>query len=651
MLDDSGGFPLTRPVPHPHQLNCSLPRRVAAIVGVGVVLGSASIATARDYFVNPGGTGGAFPTVQSAVDAVTGQTEIDRANIFIAPGQYLQQVTVQKPFVTFIGQGEVPTDVIISSNATPHPGSFNATVSILPGATAFMARNLTFRNSTPNSSTVQALALECDVDRAVFDNAWFLGYQDTLFVSNQTRQYFRDSWISGDVDFIFGNATAVFDGCTIESKGQGYITAADTNRTTANGLIFLDCQLISGFGRSPDNSVFLGRPWLHQPSQQMSSVIYIRTRMGPHIAQAGWNPWDGLILSSGTNRDPYTRYSEWGSMNLAGQLLADSDGNGTPNGRVNWADPMTAAQAANYTLQNIFGPVDFWNATTQPDSAGPYASQGDPWNPQRQLLAMPVKPGANPQFFNISTRLRIDASHDVGIGGFIVTGSAPKKVVLRAIGPSLHAAGLQNALANPVLVLYGDGQQPIAINDNWRDDSTSAAELAAKGLAPVDELESAVVVTLLPGHYTAVISDNGASTGTALVEIYDGDLPADSELANISTLGFVGTGNDVLIAGFVIGGSGSAKVVVRALGPSLTKFNVANAITDPMLQLYDANGSVTSNDDWQISQNGESLPALLQPFDPRESALQATLSPGNYTAIVQGKGTRGVALVEAYTVD
>jgi pectin methylesterase-like acyl-CoA thioesterase len=612
-----------------------------------------AIVPARDYFVDKTGANGAFLTVQSAVDAVTGQTEIDRANIFIAPGKYVERVAVEKPFVTFIGQGAAPAEVIISFNLTTgQEGDFGESVSIRESATAFMARNVTFENSTPDSSPIQALALRCDADRAVFDNVWFLGYQDTLLVWNMTRQYFRKSWISGDVDFIFGNATAVFDRCTIESNGPGYITAADTTRTTANGLIFLDCQLVNGFGRAPNNSVFLGRPWFYSPQVQMPSVIFIRTRMDPHIKRAGWDPWDSLLNPS-INRDPYTRYSEQGSMSASGVPLADANGDGTPDGRVVWADPMTAAQAANYTLANIFGPVDFWNATTQPEtSTQSYVSQGDPWDPDTQLLSLPVKPGAKPQFFNISTRLRIDASHNVGIAGFIITGSAPKKVIVRAIAPSLRAVGLEDVLADPLLTLHGNGQEPIAVNDNWQENSDSAAELVAKSLAPGDELESALVLTLSPGHYTAVIQGKDSSLGTALVEVYDGDLLADSQLANISTRGFVGTGNDVLIAGFIVGSPGATNIVVRALGPSLTAFGVSNALEDPMLDLYDANGSIASNDDWETPANGGPIPESLQPTHSRESALQISLVPGRYTAIVQGKGaTTGVALVEAYNLE
>jgi hypothetical protein len=383
----------------------------------------------------------------------------------------------------------------------------------------------------------------------------------------------------------------------------------------------------------------------------MSSVIYIRTRMGTHIKGVGWDPWD-YLLNPSIDRDPYTRVSEWNSMNLAGQPLLDSNHDGAPDGRVRWADRMTAEQAANYTLENIFGPVEFWNASTQPDTPGiPYASQGPPWNPHAQLLSLPAKPGARPQLLNISTRLRVGGGRAVGIGGFIVTGTAPKKVILRAIGPSLSASGLANALSDPVLELHGGAQDNlIATNDNWKNDP-AASELQSTGMMPADNRESATLLTLWPGHYTAVIGGKNGSVGTALVEMYDADLVADSQFANVSTLGFVGMGDDALIGGFVVGGPGAANVVVRAIGPSLTSSGVQDAIEDPTLAVHDSNGNVTSTDDWQTALNGEPIPVALQPRDARESAIKMSLAPGNYTAIVRGKGnTTGVALVEAYNL-
>lgn len=617
---------------------------------------------ASDYFVNPSGVNGAFPTVQSAVDAVAGQTETGRANIFIAPARYVERVTVDKPFVTFIGQGATPADVNISFNGTQVFPLLGETISISDSATAFMARNLTFENSTPDRNVTQALAVGTFADRAIFDNVRFLGYQDTLVVDGRARQYFRNSFVTGDADFIYGDATAVFDRCTIESTDRGWITAADTALVTANGLIFLDCKLVGGTDRNPSddgtsapiNSVFLGRPWFFLPSQQMPSVTYIRTRMGPHIARAGWDPWNE-ILDPALDRDPHTRVSEWGSMDLTGALLADSNQDGTPDGRVSWVDSMSAAQAANYTVQNIFGPVEFWNATTQPETSGiPYVSQGDPWDPQVQLLSLPARPGAQPQLFNISTRLRVGTGASVGIGGFIITGLEPKKLILRAIGPSLQESGLNDVLADPILELHDDSGHLMTANDNWRDDEAPASELTTMGLAPANDAESALVVSLLPGRYTAIVGGKNGTTGMALVEIYDGDLAADSQLANISTRGFVGTDDQVLIGGFVIGGNGRAngRVVIRALGPSLSAFGITGALQDPVLALKNANGStVISNDDWQESQETEINQTGLPPTETRESALVTSLSDGNYTAVISGKSsTTGVSVVEVYIV-
>ena len=623
-------------------------------------------ARARDYFVNPTGADGAFPTVQSAVNAVAGQTEMERANIFLAPARYIERVTVDKSFVTFIGQGATPADVTISFNSTPSYGPSHAlgeTVSIRHEATAFMARNLTFENSTPDRNQTQALALGSYADRSIFDNVRCLGYQDTLLVDGRARQYFRNSFITGDTDFIFGDATAVFDRCTLESTDDGFITAADTPKVIANGLVFLDCSLVKGQDRNPggdgtsapNNSVFLGRPWFFSPAEQMPSVTYIRTRMGTHIARAGWDPWNSLLDPS-VDRDPYTRVSEWGSMNLAGGLLADSNQDGTPDGRVAWADRMTAEQAANYTVENIFGPVEFWNDSTQPDTPGiTYVSQGDPWNPHTQLLSLPAKPGAHPQLFNISTRLRVGAGDSAGIAGFIITGAAPKKVVFRAIGPSLQASGLTEVLADPFLELHGPAGDLMIANDNWKDDAQSASELATMGFTPANDAESALVITLQPGQYTAILGGNHGASGRALIEVYDGDPASDSQLANISTRGPVGTGDDVMIGGLIVGptGLGSSKIAVRAIGPTLTHVGIKGALENPMLDLVNSNGVVLrSNNNWKDAQRTEIEAVGLQPGDDRESALVETVAAGNYTAIVRGEGnTTGVGLVEVYHLE
>ena len=255
------------------------------------------------------------------------------------------------------------------------------------------------------------------------------------------------------------------------------------------------------------------------------------------------------------------------------------------------------------------------------------------------------------KLLNISTRMRVLTDDNVLIGGFIVTGISPKKVIVRAIGPSLGGLGVQGALADPTLELnLPDGS--VITNDDWK--ATQQAEIEATTIPPTDDRESAMVQTLVPGNYTAIVRGKNLTTGVGLVEAYDLDQPADSRLANISTRGFIDTGDNVMIGGIIIGppNLGDATVLVRAIGPSLANANppVTGALQDPTLELHDVNGLLlTSNDDWKESQQSEIEATTIPPTDDRESALIRTLAPGNYTAIVRGKAdTTGVGLVEVY---
>lgn len=252
---------------------------------------------------------------------------------------------------------------------------------------------------------------------------------------------------------------------------------------------------------------------------------------------------------------------------------------------------------------------------------------------------------------NISTRLRVGSGDDALIGGFIVTGSAPKTVIIRALGPSLGAAGVAGALSDPVLELHqGDGI--VATNDNWQQASNVSA--IPNGFAPPDGREAVIVTTLNPGSYTAIVRGAQGQTGVGLIEAYDLSGGGGSQLANISTRGGVGGGDDVLIGGFIaVGGpGGSAKVIIRALGPSLGNGGVAGALQDPSLELVDGNGTtVRTNNGWQESQAGEIQQTGIPPSDAREPAILATLPPGNYTAVVRGQGgSTGVSLVEVYNL-
>ena len=229
------------------------------------------------------------------------------------------------------------------------------------------------------------------------------------------------------------------------------------------------------------------------------------------------------------------------------------------------------------------------------------------------------------------------------IGGFIITGTQPKTVIVRGIGPSLPVTG---ALADPVIEVHGSSGELLATNDNWND-SLTRQQVIDSGLAPTNDLESALWGILNPGAYTVVVRGKDNATGIALFEVYDLDQTVDSKLANISTRGFVQTGDNVMIGGLIVLGQGPLKVIVRAIGPSLP---VPEALGDPTLELHDGNGAlIATNDNWRTDQEAEIIATTIPPSNDLESAIVRDLAPGNYTAIVRGSNnTTGVALVEAY---
>jgi hypothetical protein len=249
--------------------------------------------------------------------------------------------------------------------------------------------------------------------------------------------------------------------------------------------------------------------------------------------------------------------------------------------------------------------------------------------------------------------MRVETGNNVGIGGFIIAGSDPKHVLLRAIGPSLTGFGVPNVLADPVLELHGPGAFATVTNNNWRD--TQEAEIQATGIPPTNNLESAIDATLAPGAYTAIVRGNGNTAGVGLVEVYDLNQEVDSKLANLSTRAFVNTGSDIVIAGFLLSdNAGDDRVVVRGIGPSLApgSFPVTAVLANPILELRDNNGTLlVANNDWQDNpiQAAEITAAGLAPTNNLESAIAATLPPGLYTALLAGlnNGT-GIGLVEVY---
>lgn len=254
---------------------------------------------------------------------------------------------------------------------------------------------------------------------------------------------------------------------------------------------------------------------------------------------------------------------------------------------------------------------------------------------------------------NLSTRMRVQTGDNVGIGGFIISGTGPKNVLLRALGPSLTPLGVPDALPDPVLELHGPAGFVTITNNNWRDDPAQEALILATGIPPGNDLDSAIHATLSPGAYTAVVRGNNNATGVALIELYDLSPVASAKLANISTRAFVSTGNDIVIAGFILGNhTGIDRIVVRGIGPSLAGFGVPDVLANPTLELRNSDGAlVIANNDWQDdpAQAAELIAAGLAPTDPLESGIAATLPPGLYTALLAGfnNGT-GNGVVEVY---
>jgi glucose/arabinose dehydrogenase len=313
----------------------------------------------------------------------------------------------------------------------------------------------------------------------------------------------------------------------------------------------------------------------------------------------------------------------------------------------NWIrlfDPATGTASGFAT--GLSTPVDL---QIGPDGCLYYLQQGN----SGQVFRVAATAG---QPLNISVRALVGTGSNVVFTGFINTGTAPKKVILRGMGPSLQQSGVTGVLADPLLELHGSDGSLITSNNDWRQNTAQAqTDITNNQLAPASDLESAIVSTLQPGSYTAILKGQGNGTGVGLVEVYDVERTSASRLANVSGRAFVQTGNNLLFAGFVIGNNiGAGKVVVRGIGPSLTQAGVTNPLLDPTLEVRDSNAAlVIANDNWQenASQAAQISAAGLAPADPLESAIATSLVPGSYTAIVGGKnGGTGIGVVEVYNL-
>lgn len=338
-----------------------------------------------------------------------------------------------------------------------------------------------------------------------------------------------------------------------------------------------------------------------------------------------------VLENGGPDPTQFDQLRVTGSAALGGKLVVNTIDGYTPDA----ADMFNPLEYSSMTgaFSSISG-----NAQVSFGATGAVATV----NP-----AVPNAPGS--KLLNIATRLRVEQGDNALIGGFYITGSASKKVLIRALAPSLSRKGVAGTLDDPTLELDRDDTVNRKFNDDWQQGDRSQIP---SFLEPEDARESVIVATLAPGPHTAIVSGKGSSTGVAIVEVYDLEGAAPEALANISTRGLVQTGDNVMIGGLIIGGTTPTKVLIRAIGPSLGTQGVAGTLADPALELVDSNGNTTNgNQDWRNDDESAIAATGVPPTSDREAAILATLVPGNYTAIVRGKdGSTGVALVEAYNL-
>jgi hypothetical protein len=366
---------------------------------------------------------------------------------------------------------------------------------------------------------------------------------------------------------------------------------------------------------------------------------------GP-LNDRGW-PHDGTLGDAGFSNAPWTANQTASALSWSTETFAQNQNANA----VRWGTLYNFRFDSDRPPQAMNATIGFFKTGT-PITVGIQGPTGCNATPTPTPTPSPTPPGTA-QAINLSTRMRVQTGDNVGIGGFIVSGSAPKHVLLRAMGPSLAQSGIPNPLADPTLELHGPGAFVTITNDNWRDDPAQEAAILATGIAPSNNLESAIDATLAPGNYTAVVKGKNNTLGVALVEVYDLNAAALSKLANMSTRAFVSTGDNVVIAGITLGSHrDNDRIVVRGMGPSLTAAGVPNALADPTLELRDSNGALlSSNNDWQdnAAQAMELTAAGLAPTNNLESGLATTLPAGLYTALLAGLNNgAGIGLVEVY---
>ncbi len=474
-----------------------------------------------------------------------------------------------------------------------------------------------------------------------------------------------------------GGVVPSFDRSTAVNLGGDIVFGEPINPEGLVGQVFL---AVDRSGTSTNDNVYMLASVQPPGFTNGSDVMFVRSTNGgitfsaPHrinddpINHAKWH-WFATLSVAPSGRIDVVWYDTRNSPNnFTSQLFYSFsiDGGNT------WSPNVAVSNLFNpfvgYPNQSKIG--DYITVVSDDDSAN--VAYSATFNGEEDIYYVRIHPAATltqTSLGNISTRAFVQTGENVMIGGFIVQGTGPKTVIIRAIGPELTHFGIADALGNPRLELHNGTGALIATNDDWQTTilggiitGNQVSDIQNSGHAPTAASESAIIANLQPGSYTAVVGGVNNTTGVALVEVYDLSSGAVSSLSNISTRSFVETGEHVMIGGFIVQGSGPKRVIIRAIGPELTQFGIADVLGNPRLELHDGTGAlIATNDDWQTTilggiitgdqvsdiQNSGHAPTVAS-----ESAIIAILQPGNYTAIARGvNNPTGVALVEVYSLD
>ena len=495
-----------------------------------------------------------------------------------------------------------PTITTQASATTPVGGSISDTATLANGGTP--SGTITFKLFGPDDATCGSTAVFTSTKNVTGNGS----YTSDSFTSTTAGTYRWVATYSGDT-----NNNSIAGACNDANESVVVSKKSPTITTTASAPVALG-------GSVSDSATLAGG---FNPAGTITFTLY-----GPNDATCG-----GTVIFTSTV-----------SVNAGNGTYASANFTPTASGTYRWI--ATYNGDANNNI--IAGAC---NAANESVVVTPAPTPTPTPTPTPGLVG------------NVSTRLPVGTGDNVLIEGFIVQGPAgsTKKIIARAIGPSLAPFGITDALANPTLEIHDSSGATVATNDDWRTTQVGglitgdqSAEISASQLAPSNDLESAIIANLTPGSYTAVVRGVGNTIGTGVVDAYDLSPASPAKLANVATRGLIQPGDKLMIAGFIVQ-NGPVRAVIRAIGPSLSAFGISNALPDTTLQLRDQNGAiVVENDDWKVRTDGSSQQAELeatglQPTNDLEAAVLITLQPGQYTAQVRGKPeSTGIGVVQVY---